>query len=129
MTDFLFSTPPESLASADLAIFAAFAGFLVLALLSKILQLNQNKTDPITAGLLRRLSRGFFTFGILGGLWAGLRYLSIPYLGVRFVAGLIGLGFLIWLYFFLVYAFFRFPKMRGEWQQESLKRKYLGRSR
>lgn len=115
------------LTRSDLIISGTFAGFLIAAAAAKAGQWAQAKKNAVTGRLLRRISFGCFSFGVLGIIWVALRYLSIPYLGIRFVAGLIALTFLVWLYFILSYALFRFRSEKAEWQNNQVKQRYLRR--
>ncbi|MCL5435885.1 MAG: hypothetical protein M1275_02295 [Patescibacteria group bacterium] len=125
VSDFLFSTPTALFSRSDLVISGTFASFLIIAVAAKAGQLMQTKKNAVVSRLLRRVSFGLFSFGISGAIWIALRYLSIPYLGIRFVAAAIALGFLVWLYFMLAYTLFRFPREKAVWQNNQVKQKYL----
>ncbi|MBI4054067.1 MAG: hypothetical protein HY397_01925 [Candidatus Doudnabacteria bacterium] len=75
--------------------------------------------------LFSRLLMGFSSFGIIGLVWSGLRYLAIPYLGLRFVAALIIATFLLWFLFVLKYLLFQYSTEQSEWAQAQLKKRYL----
>lgn len=124
-TDLFFSTPTADFSRFDWMSFGLFGGLLVIAAVAKLVQLTAVKNNAISAALFRRLANGTFVSGILGAMWAAVRYLSVPYLGIRFVAGLIILGFLTWLYFFAAYLFFRYDREKKEWLHNQVKNRYL----
>jgi hypothetical protein len=100
-----------------------FIACLALAVAARILKgFGKN---AVLNRLYGRIFSGLLTFAIIGGFWAGLRYLLVPYLGGRIVAGLILLAFLVWLGFVLWYVFTRFIKEKIEWEAQQVKNRYL----
>jgi len=128
-TELLFSTPSENFSSLDLASFGFFGALIIIAIVAKLLHKTNEKNNSINASLFRRLANGTFVSGILGAIWAAVRYLSVPYLGIRFVACLIILGFLVWFYFFAKYLFFHYAREKKEWMNMKVKSKYLKQRR
>jgi hypothetical protein len=107
----------------DWVMASVFGAFLVLALVFRVLKaLSPN---VVLQRLYRRLFSGLLTCALVGGLWVGLRFWLVPYLGSRIVAGLILVGFLIWLGFILHYLFTRLGKEKAEWEQRQVRDRYL----
>ncbi|MDP2933415.1 MAG: hypothetical protein Q8N81_04765 [bacterium] len=123
---FLFDLPP-SLTRADMALFVFFGAVLLFAIASYLL--SRTVKNNVSARLARRLSGGGFGFAVVGAIWAGIRYLSIPYLGTRFVASLILFSGLVWLGFVLKYVIFKYGVQMRQWEHEQVKSRYLKNSR
>jgi hypothetical protein len=109
--------------STDWVLTSIFIAFLVLAIVARALKTFGHNT--VLNKLYGRLFNGFLTLAIIGGLWAEMRNLLVPYLGSRIVAGLVLLSFLIWLGFVLWYVFRRLMQEKTEWEAQRLKERYL----
>lgn len=74
-----------------------------------------------------RLSTLFITIGICEMIWYGLRIQYVDPLGTKFVAALIAVIGLIWLYFPVKYLLRRYKVDMAEAQRQIQKEKYLNR--
>lgn len=121
---FWFSSSFQQISRADQALFVVFGTFLALAIAFRIMQALASRPS-VRSRFYSRAFGGFLTFGLTGAAWAVVRWLQVPVLGIRLAAGLIGVSFAIWLWFFLWYALFRFSREEHTWQEEQVRRKYL----
>jgi hypothetical protein len=122
MNDFLFN-PTGNLIQFDWVLFGIFGALLVLGIVELITAKNTN--NLIVKDFHSRLVRLFFTIGILGAFWSGMRYLFVPYLGTRFSATLILAVGIVWSAFVIFYAVNKYGQARKEWEQRAMKEKYL----
>lgn len=126
INNFLFELP-LSLTRADRALFVFFAAVLLVAITSYFL--SRTVKNNVSARLARRFFGGGLGFAVVGAIWASMRYLSIPYLGTRFVASLILLSGLLWLGFVLKYVILKYGAEMRQWEHEQVKSRYLKNSR
>ena len=122
--EFLFTSRMPILTRGDKVMMGAFIVMFILAIIFRLLQYLL-KDHIVQARFYSRLFTGLLAFSLVGGLWSGVRYLEVPYMGIRFVASLIYLGFVVWLGFILKYAVFNFGKESSAWSQEQLRMKYI----
>ncbi len=113
-----------SLGLSDKLLIGGFAVMIIFSVVS-LVTAAASKNSAVVARFLRRLGKGLIAFGISGAAWSALRYLMIPYLGTRFLALLVLLGWLVWFGFVLAYAVRRLGPEHRDWQHEQVKRKYL----
>ncbi len=73
----------------------------------------------------QRLSNLSLTIGILEVLWFGFRYENIPAISTHFVALLLLLIGVVWLFFIIRYRLRVYPVELGQWEKEKTKQKYL----
>jgi hypothetical protein len=74
-----------------------------------------------------QLSTIFITIGLLEVIWFALRWQYVSALGTRFVAALIGIAGLVWLYWPIKYLFTRYKTDMAEAQRKMVRDKYLQR--
>jgi len=122
MNDFLFN-PTLALSQSDWVLFGIFGALIVLGVVELIIAKSSNAT--VVKDFHRRLQRLFFTIGILGAVWAGMRYLFVPYLGTRFSVVLILTVGIVWSAFIIFYAANKYGQERKEWDRRAMKEKYL----
>lgn len=123
---FLLSFPP-SLTRGDWIMFAFFgllflksAAFRLLAVPSK---------NAVVSKLGRKNAGGSLSFAIIGAIWAGMRYLEIPYLGTRLAGMIVLVSFAIWAAFVLKYLVMNYSLEKRQWEQNQIKLRYLNGSK
>ncbi|PIR96844.1 MAG: hypothetical protein COT91_04490 [Candidatus Doudnabacteria bacterium CG10_big_fil_rev_8_21_14_0_10_41_10] len=125
MSTFLFKSNFLTLSFSDWTFFIVFAVLFVAAIIFYILKRVNRRRNVVVARLFGKMFSGFLTTAVLGGIWVGLRYLTIPYIGIRLVAVLALAGFFIWFFFVLKYLVKNFSEENKNFKEQSLREKYL----
>ncbi len=107
--------------------FLYLAGVLILLgiLVLVFAKLSKNK---FLARVATRFAKIFFTIGIVEAIWFGLRYEYAQVLGTKFVAVLILLWGIIWMYWPVKYLFTHYKVDMAEAQRAASRDKYLKKS-
>lgn len=84
--------------------------------------------NPFLKKILNRLAMLGFVIGFLELLWYGLRFENTRVLGTHFVALLIALAGLTWLFFIAKYLFTQYRRDVEQWKKDQVKQKYLNQS-
>jgi hypothetical protein len=82
-------------------------------------------TNPVSRRLWQRLASPFITIGILEALWFLARQQNIKLFGSHFVAWLMGIVFLVWLYFPIRYLIGSYRYEKQQWEKQQIKLKYI----
>lgn len=90
-----------------------------------MLVLSKKKFDPFTKELYVRFGKVPVVTGFLLVLWFGLRYQNINFLGFRFMAGLVVLSGVFWVYWVYKKIGKKYHVNLSNWKKEQLKQKYL----
>lgn len=118
-----FSQPLTILQRSDQILGLFFAVCMVLAVIffvvAKFIQ------NPINKKLVYKLANLSLTEGLIGLLWFGLRYENTPIFALRYWAGIIMLGGLVWLVFIFKYLAFNFRTELAEHNREQINKRYL----
>jgi hypothetical protein len=85
--------------------------------------------NQFLAKVARQVSKIFVTIGVLELLWFGLRYEVAQVIGTRFVAFLILLVGLIWLYYPIRYLISHYETDMTRARREASREKYLNLNR
>lgn len=121
---FWFAQPSSLLNAYDWIAGYIFAGLLVLGILVWLV----NKffvNHPIFKKLLDKYSSAVFWIGLVGLIWFGFRYETVPIFSKRVFAGsIIAIG-LVWLSFVKWYLVSRFSKEKKEYDYTMVKNKYI----
>ena len=123
---YLFGPAGFELARSDKIFFVMSLVLVLAASVFKLVALAKDKTSPAEQ-LLNRFFHLFLTTGILLLAWAGARGQGIPWVSTHFVALLILLIALTWLFFIFKFYFGKYRKDQALWNDEQIKRKYLAR--
>lgn len=121
-TDFWFGQAAE-LHKIDYLILYIGLAVLVLGLIVLIYRITTK--NLFLKKIARRISNDFLIVGIAEIVWFGFRYENGAVLGTHFVAGLVALVGLVYLYWPLKYLLVRYSKDMQEEQRRQLKEKYL----
>jgi hypothetical protein len=81
--------------------------------------------DKLKKHLVKVWRRMFVTIGILGMLWAVLRYELVPFFSMHIVIWVIYLIGLIWILFILKYWFIDYKKERMDAMRDQQMKKYF----
>lgn len=107
--------------------FVYLAGILIVLGIIFILFARFTKNKFLALAAIR-FAKIFFTIGILEGIWFGLRYQYAQVLGTKFVAALIVLWGLVWLYWPIKYLLTNYKIDMAEAQRAASRDKYLNRN-
>lgn len=122
-TKFWFAIDRSMIHLSDKVFLLAGAVLIVLAIAAFVYsKLIDNKFLALVAS---RVAKIFFTIGILEVIWFGLRYQLVQVFGTRFVAVLILLTGLVWLYFPIRYLITHYKEDMERAQREASREKYL----
>jgi hypothetical protein len=124
---FWFIPPGSLLTLSDKVLFGIFLGLVALALIARISMIFVK--NQVNRKLLKKLWYWSLTIGLIGLVWAAIRYENTPLFGRRIWAGIDLLVGLIWLGFIIKYAIFNFRFEKNEFARELIKNKYLPKSR
>lgn len=100
-------------------------GFLMVFLAAVFQTIAIYSKNPIKKMFWHRLSSPLGVGGILEVLWYVARYENIKLFGSHFVAWLIGIIVLVWIYFPIRYFFSRYKHDKQNWEKQQIKLKYL----
>lgn len=121
---YLFGLNSAVLTRSDWIFLYAAAGFVVAAVVAKILAVRKEPASPLRF-LLNRAFHLFLTTGLLSLLWVGFRYENIPWLSTHIVVLAIWFIDLVWAAYIVKYYFQVYPGRRKAWEEEKIKKKYL----
>jgi hypothetical protein len=125
---FWFVQPSTFLSETDklfIYIFAAMViGAIILRLAARFLTKN-----PVTKKMLMKFWSWGFVIGTSGILWGAMRYENTYILGRRYWAGINFVVGFVWLILILKYLAFSYRREKIEFDRESIKSKYLPKSR
>ena len=120
---YLFGTVSPQIGNSDLA--AWYLGLVLLLGGIAFFVYAARIKELLKKDLLNRWGHLFFWIGLLFAFWYFLRYELIQYFSVHFVAALIFIGGLVWLYFILRYQLESYKTKRMDFEKEMLKKKYM----
>jgi cbb3-type cytochrome oxidase subunit 3 len=99
---------------------------LILVLLGVVTFIYSRMTkNEFLALVVTKISKIFFTIGLLEVFWYFLRYQYVQALGTRFVAALILLAGLVWMYWPVKYFITRYKVDMAEAERKASREKYL----
>lgn len=126
-SDYWFNIDTIGLHLVDKVVLGIGVGFVVVGIVLALI--NRRTKNPFDKALLGKFTSALLATGFVEMIWFVFRYENAVYLGTLFVAGLIGLAFLVRLVF-LVKDLFKNRKAALEtWQKEQIKLKYLTKQR
>lgn len=121
--DFWFGIDRAVIHTSDKAFLYIGAALVVLAIITLIYaRFSKNK---FLGRVAVRLSKIFITIGLLEGLWYLLRTQYVAALGTRFVAALLLVWALVWIYFPIKYLVKNYKVDMEKAQREMSRDKYL----
>ncbi len=126
-TQFWFAIDRSMIHLSDKLFLVVGAILLVLAVI--IFVYAQLVNNRFLSQVARRISKIFASVAILEGLWFLLRSQYVQVFGTRFVALLILLGGLIWLYWPIKYLVSNYKVDMEKAQREASREKYLNLKR
>jgi uncharacterized membrane protein (DUF485 family) len=121
---FWFAQPSSILNNYDWAAGYFFAGLTVLGVLVWMVSKFFVK-HVIIKKLLNRYASAAFWLGLVGLIWFGFRYETVPIFSKRVFAGSILLIGLIWFGWIKSYLFFKFRKEKQEYDYLQVKNRYI----
>jgi len=99
---------------------------LLMVLLGAVFKLISNfSRNSVTRLLWHRLASPLVVGGILEVLWYTARDQNIKMFGSHFIAWLIGIVVIVWIYFPIRYCFGYYRQEREHWQKQQVKLKYI----
>ncbi len=99
---------------------------LMMVLLGSAFKLISNfSKNPVTANLWHRLATPLIVGGVLGVLWLAAREQNIKLFGSHFLAWVIGIVVLIWIYFPVMHYFKGYKEQKSKWEKEQIRLKYM----
>lgn len=125
---FWFAQPSSILNNYDIAAGWIFAGLIGLGIVGWMAKKFAVKHD-VTRKLFSRWITAMVWTGIIGIIWFGFRYESVPIFSKRIWAGGILAFGLIWLGWVLWYLAFRYPAEKKDHDYNSVKSKYISGQR
>lgn len=105
-----------------------FGGFLILAVVFRILIFSQRKNGLIIK-FWRKLFRLCLIMSLIGFILLFFFYEGVPILGARFWFLVWILGVIVWLILALIFLIFKIPKIRKENEGKKQFEKYLPKGR
>jgi hypothetical protein len=99
---------------------------VLLVVLSGIVYISKRTSkDALQRGLAARWFHVTFWTGLLGLVWAGLRYETIEYLSANAIVVLIFVAGAVWAICVASYQLTTYRQLRAEYDREQQKNKYL----
>ena len=126
-TEFWFAIDRSGIHNIDKLLFLAGAVLVVLGIIT--LAYRRFAANQFLANVAGRLSRIFWTIGILEIIWFGLRYQLVQMMGTHFVAFLLLLVGLVWLYWPIKYLTRNYKADMEEAQRAANREKYLTKNK
>jgi len=126
ISTFLFGPYPLAMQPIDKIFFWVAAGSLVLAAGLWLINFFK-KFNIVNHKLIDRFIILFFTFGLVGVVWVGIRYQNPLYLSWRLWYVLLMVVCTIWLVKILWYVLRKYKKDLADYRKNELKQKYLKR--
>lgn len=126
-SDYWFNIDTIGLHVVDKVVFGIGVGFVVVGIVLALI--NRRTKNPFDKALLGKFANALWITGAVEMVWFVFRYENAIYLGTLFVAGLIGLAFLVRLAFLAKDLFKNRKAALEAWQKEQVKLKYLTKQR
>ena len=120
---YLFTNPVGAMALSDRVYL--YVGLALIFLGIACALFAYGKKDRLQRAMLMRFRSWAMTIGLLGAIWAGLRYELVRFFSWHFWILLIYLIGLIWGIYLLKYMLFNYRRAKAEQREEALKNKYI----
>lgn len=101
------------------------AGLLMVLLGTAFKLISNFSKNPVTAHLWHRLATPLIVGGVLEVLWLASREQNIKLFGSHFVALIIGIVVLVWIYFPIMHYFKEYKQRKDKWEKQQVKLKYM----
>jgi hypothetical protein len=121
---FWFTQPSAVLNSYDWLFAYIFAGLFLLSIIMWFMKkflINHEITKKIFA----KFANAAFWMGLVGLVWFGFRYQTVPIFSRRVFVGLIIILAVIWIGWVMRYALFKYSQEKKDYDYVQIKNKYI----